>query len=332
MSKRTHFTTVTPLPAGITRETVLSTLHCHTEMIDLNPLVIERHPIKPPREASAEEINAQWYSVSDKINYIPGVYTGNLSFNACFNDLPDGLQTHILAPMGLDMRGRWTLGGTLPGEPRQPVEFGHGMPKTGLWLREDVDMKCNMVMTSFVKRTTKRTHSTLVERLIEKSHIKEAEGYNNTLKEQLELRNQYPPDYHSDMVSPAPAPYPLDGKPPLQHAPSVSDGGSIRSGGSMYDPRGSMHDPRSSIHDPRNSYPSTQLPIEHHYQQYPPVPTYATPQPRPQAGTNKSYPPIDAQHNPPYPMMPPPLFAAELPSQEAKTPIELAESGRPFQG
>jgi hypothetical protein len=37
MSKRTVFTTITPLPAGITRETVLETLHDHIEMIDLNP-------------------------------------------------------------------------------------------------------------------------------------------------------------------------------------------------------------------------------------------------------------------------------------------------------
>ena len=199
------------------------------------------------------------------------------------------------------------------------------MPKSGLWLREDVDMKCNVMMTSFVKRTTKRTHGTLVERLIEKSHMKEVESYNSTLKEQLELRNQYPPDYHSGMASPAVAPY-LDGKPPLQHATSVSDSGSIRSGG------GSMHDPRASYHDPRASYHSTQVPIEHRYQQYQPVPPYAAAQSRPPVVTNNSFPPTAVQNNPPYPLVPPALFTAELPSQEAKTPIELAGSQQPFQG
>lgn len=34
MSKRTVFTTITPLPTGITRETVLETLHNHFEMIE----------------------------------------------------------------------------------------------------------------------------------------------------------------------------------------------------------------------------------------------------------------------------------------------------------
>lgn len=34
MSKRTVFTTITPLPQGITRETVIETLHNHFEMIE----------------------------------------------------------------------------------------------------------------------------------------------------------------------------------------------------------------------------------------------------------------------------------------------------------
>ena len=181
MSKKTHFTTVTPLPAGITRETVLTTLHAHTEMIDLNPLVTERHPIRPPPAASAEEAHCQWYSISDKISYLPGVH-GSLTFMGCFHDLPDGLQTHILAPMGLDMKGRWTLGGSLPGEHRQPQELGLGVPKQGLWLKEDVVMKCNFAMTRFVRKTTEKAHSTLVDRLVEKAHIKEGDIYNERLE------------------------------------------------------------------------------------------------------------------------------------------------------
>lgn len=181
MSKQTHFTTVTPLPAGITRETVLTTLHAHTEMIDLNPLVLERHPIRPPPAATAEEAHCQWYSISDKISYLPGVH-GSVTFMGCFHDLPDGLQTHIHAPMGLDMKGRWTLGGSLPGEFRQAQELGLGVPKQGLWLKEDVTMKCNFAMTRFVRKTTEKAHSTLVARLVEKAHIKEGDTYNERLE------------------------------------------------------------------------------------------------------------------------------------------------------
>lgn len=63
MSKRTVFTTITPLPKEVTREIAVDTLHSHEEMIDLNPLVIERHPCKAPSFASAEEFHTVWYSI-----------------------------------------------------------------------------------------------------------------------------------------------------------------------------------------------------------------------------------------------------------------------------
>ena len=123
--------------------------------------MIERHPIKAPRKANPEEFHSQWYHVVDRyatsvnfimwrqsltsfrINYF-GV-NGKTEFDACFHDLARGLQTHIYAPLGLDIKGKWTLGGTLPHEPKEPVEMGLGVPKDGLWLREDVDMKCNIM-------------------------------------------------------------------------------------------------------------------------------------------------------------------------------------------
>ena len=174
-------TVATAIPAGITRQTVLETVHSHVEMIDLNPLVIERHPIKAPRNASAEEYHCIWYQLTDRVQYLPGgMASGKVSYNACFHDLPMGLQTHVFAPMGLEIKNKWTLGGSLPGEPREPQELGLNVPKTGLWLREDVDMKCNMLMTSFVKKTLKKAHATLVARLVEKSHIMEVQSENGS--------------------------------------------------------------------------------------------------------------------------------------------------------
>lgn len=172
MSKRTVFTTITPLPRGVTRHHVLSTLHNHVEMIDLNPLVIERHPIKPPPKATPEEFHCIWYLVTDKVSYLPGgLVSSKISYPACFHDLANGIQTHIYAPMGLEIRGKWTLGGNLPGEPAAPVEMGIGVPMQGLYVREDVDMKCNVLMTSFVKKTLKAAHAQLVARLSVKAQI-----------------------------------------------------------------------------------------------------------------------------------------------------------------
>ena len=185
MSKRTVFTTLTALPPGITRSTVMETLRTHTEMIDLNPLVQERHIIKPPTKASAEEYHCIWYQLTDRVQYLPGnLVAGKVSYDVCFHDLPNGLQTHCYAPLGLDIKGKWTLGGSLPGESREAVEIGLGVPKEGLWLREDVDMRCNMLMTSFVKKTLKKAHASLVDRLVEKAHLVEAKVYNERLMDE----------------------------------------------------------------------------------------------------------------------------------------------------
>lgn len=161
---------------------MLSTLHDHLEMIDLNPLVEERHPIKAPPNASAEEYHCQWYALTDRVQYLPGgLASGKVSYNVCFHDLGMGLQTHCYAPMGLNIKGKWTLGGSLPGEPIAPVELGVGAPMQGLWIREDVDMKCNIMMTSFVKKTLKKAHSKLVDRLVVKAQIVGAAQKNEQL-------------------------------------------------------------------------------------------------------------------------------------------------------
>ncbi|KAI5925279.1 hypothetical protein F4810DRAFT_71653 [Camillea tinctor] len=172
MSKRSTFTTISPLPAGISREFIIDFLHNHQEMIDLNPLIIERHPIPPPAHAPAEEQRCVWWSMTDKISYLPGgAMSGEVTYTAAFNDLPNGIQTHSYAPMGTDIRGRWSLNGTLPGEPLEPVELGLGAPRQGLYLREDVELRCNFMMSSFVKKTLKKAHGTLVSRLCEKAKI-----------------------------------------------------------------------------------------------------------------------------------------------------------------
>ncbi|KAI1631573.1 hypothetical protein F4809DRAFT_631623 [Biscogniauxia mediterranea] len=172
MSKRSNFTTISPLPAGISREFVINFLHNHQEMIDLNPLIIERHPIPPPAHAPAEEQRCVWWSMTDRISYLPGgAMSGEVTYTAAFNDLPNGIQTHSYAPMGTDIRGRWSLNGTLPGEPLEPVELGLGAPRQGLYLREDVELRCNFMMSAFVKKTLKKAHGTLVDRLCEKAKI-----------------------------------------------------------------------------------------------------------------------------------------------------------------
>lgn len=180
MSKRTVFTTISPLPAGVSRQIVLAFLHSHVDMIDLNPLVKERHPIDPPSQYPDEK-NCAWYSLTDKIDYLPGgKISGDVSYTCAFHDLRNGLSTHCRAAMGVDIREKWTVCGTLPGEPREPVELGIGAPSSGLYLREDCDLRCNILMTSFVKKNLKKSHAALVQRLVEKSQILSSSDFGST--------------------------------------------------------------------------------------------------------------------------------------------------------
>ncbi|KAG5300688.1 hypothetical protein I7I48_00469 [Histoplasma ohiense] len=173
MFKRIVFTTVTPLPSYIPRDLVIKTLHAHSEMIELNPLVIRHKRCKAPPNAPPDEFHCTWYELTDNIHYLPGrIIRSNVTYKACFHDLQRGLQTHIYAPTNLDIRNRWTVCGNMPGEPREPVELGlTNVPREGLFLREDVDMRCNTFAASFVKKTLKDAHAVLVDRLIMKADL-----------------------------------------------------------------------------------------------------------------------------------------------------------------
>ncbi|KAK6828128.1 hypothetical protein PG989_005314 [Apiospora arundinis] len=174
MSKRTTFTNVTPLPAGVSREAALGFLHDHEAMIDLNPLVIERHRLAEPPAYAPDDERAEsgsgctWWSMTDMITYLPGI-KGELTYAAAFLDLRHGLQTHVYAPMGTDIRNRWTLGGTLPGEPAEPVELGLGAPRQGLYIREDVELRCNFLMAGFVRKTLSKAHTKVIENIAERA-------------------------------------------------------------------------------------------------------------------------------------------------------------------
>ncbi|KAF3914642.1 hypothetical protein AA313_de0203056 [Arthrobotrys entomopaga] len=291
MSKRNVFTTITPLPPSISRRTVIDFFHNHEAMIDLNPLVIERHPIKAPDDSSPDEASCIWYSLTDKVHYLPGgIASGNVNYTACFNDLPNGVQTHCRAPASVDIRSLWSIRGSLPGEPKEPMELGLVVPKEGLYIREDVDLRCNFILASFVKKTLKKAHSVLMDRLTVSAERKEVD---KALSSQFPMRSdaastnttagpsdskgsisaqsvtgqqQYPP--MGAPILPHGSQHPAylghPGMPPYgysPHDPNFPHQYPQHSPLSSPDPR--MSDPRFSIAsspsaDPRMSYQSTQ--------------------------------------------------------------------------
>lgn len=182
MGKKTVFTNITPLPPNVSREVAVAMLHNHDEMIELNPLVIEHHPVKTPRDAPKDEfLDCAWHEMTDRISYLPGgIVKGKVTYKGCFHDLPNGLQTHVYAPMSLDIREKWTVCGALPGEPEEARELGLNTPRRGLYLREDGEMKCNMLVTSFVRKNLDNSHKVLVERILAKAERIQAQiNYNN---------------------------------------------------------------------------------------------------------------------------------------------------------
>ena len=181
LRKKEVYTLVTPIPHFIPRQLALDILHSHSEVITLNPLVIEHKAISPPRHAATDEYYSTWYEITQRIQYVPGVGklgSGKISFTGCFHDMPWGLQTHTYAPASVELRTKYSIRGNQPGiEPPEQREMGLeglGVPQEGLYLREDIEIKCNIAMVSFVKAQLKAANKEMVARIIKKSELLDA--------------------------------------------------------------------------------------------------------------------------------------------------------------
>lgn len=174
MPRKVAYTQVTPIPSHIPRQMGIDLLHSHGELIELNPLVLEYHQIKPPRDAPADEYFSTWYEIIERIQYIPGagkLGSGKISFRGVYHDMPWGLQTHVYPPGGIDLRVKYSIRGNQPGEPPEARELGSQAPAEGLYLREDIEIKANWTMISFVKKGMKDASKVMIARLIKKAEL-----------------------------------------------------------------------------------------------------------------------------------------------------------------
>jgi hypothetical protein len=167
---KTVYTKITPLPANIPRQLALELLHSHEEVIQLNPLVTGVRSIEAPRNASTDEYYSSWYEISQIITWGLGIKS-KYSFKGVFHDQPWGLQTHVYAPLGVDMRNKYRIGGNQPGEPREARELGVDTPVDGLYLREDVEITCNVAMMGIVKKEAKEATGIMINRLTRKAEL-----------------------------------------------------------------------------------------------------------------------------------------------------------------
>lgn len=209
MRKKTSYVHITPIPSFIPRQLAIDFLHNHGEIIELNPLVTGHEPIKAPRDAPADEFYSTWYEISQRIQYIPGIGkmgSGAIKFRGVFHDLPFGLQTHTYAPANVDLRNKWQICGNQPGEPPEPKELGSSAPPEGLYIREDVEIKCNVAMISFVKKEMQAAAKIMVDRLVKKAELLDS-GALHALMENGRLKTVNPADRSThDHRSPRPSP------------------------------------------------------------------------------------------------------------------------------
>ena len=180
LRKKELYTVITPIPSFIPRQLAIDILHSHSEIITLNPLVLGHKAIPAPRNAAADEYYSTWYEITERVQVIPGAGkfgSSKIQFNGCFHDMPWGVQTHIYAPMGIETRNRFRVGGNQPGEPPEHPEIGLeelGVPKDGLYLREDIEIRCNISLVSFVKSQNKAASKEMVNRIIKKAELLDA--------------------------------------------------------------------------------------------------------------------------------------------------------------
>ncbi|KAJ5766464.1 uncharacterized protein N7511_004080 [Penicillium nucicola] len=208
MRKKEAYTQITPIPSNVPRQLALDILHSHSEIITLNPLVLSHRPIKAPRDAASDEYYSTWYEITERVQYLPGLGkmgSGKISFKGCFHDTAWGLQTHMYAPMSIDLQSKWRIAGNQPDETpdlegREPRSAG--APANGLYLREDVEISCNLTLMSFVKGQLKAASKVLVDRLIKKAELLDA-GVLQAMMEDGKLRTFNPADRSSLIMSPS---------------------------------------------------------------------------------------------------------------------------------
>jgi hypothetical protein len=125
--------------------------------------------------------------------------------------------------MNLDIRNNWRIAGNQPGlEPAEPQELGIGAPREGLYLREDIEIKGNITVISFVKSQMKSASKILVDRLIKKAELLDA-GVLQAMMENGKLKTVNPNDRSNTMnVDAQPGAHPQLSPGLPYHSPSVS--------------------------------------------------------------------------------------------------------------
>ncbi|KAK7914333.1 hypothetical protein PG985_012036 [Apiospora marii] len=177
------------LPRNVTRQAVIEFLHSHEDIIDLSPLVKERHPIKAPASPPPhmqQLDHAAWWSITDRISYLPGhLLNGQYTYTGAFLNKSTGLEAYIDAPAGTTLKDVWSVVES-PSAPSSPSSSFSSSSQTTrpataatqpgeeagcLYIRVDSSANCHFALRAFVRKMLKRSHRELVRRLAAKTQL-----------------------------------------------------------------------------------------------------------------------------------------------------------------
>ena len=156
-----HNSIRTPIPTDVRREDLIATLHDHSFLITINPLVY-RH------EETGRTGDRVQYDVWDKVDMLPfGLWKHDVQFTVAFEDTSDGVVTDVQAPMNLTSHVRYTVqrdqsqGGSAGGE-------GTNAGGAGWMLVEELENSCSVFLKTFIDSTMvavhKKIHVSVIDR------------------------------------------------------------------------------------------------------------------------------------------------------------------------
>jgi hypothetical protein len=109
--------------------------------------------------------------MTDRISYLPRrILEGNLRYNAAFKNLHTGLETHVYAPLSVDIRETWAIRSNTSKE-EEEGGGGANKPTTRLCLLEEGWLNCHRLIRPFVSKNLDIAHKVLVERMVMKAEL-----------------------------------------------------------------------------------------------------------------------------------------------------------------
>jgi len=186
MFNKVHrFTVVVPIPNSIPPDAVVKTLHAHSPLLAIQPLMHSWYQI--PYDTLPEKVrddsehfatrirNADVvaYEIVETIALIPGVgswATKDIKFPGRFQNLPNGVKTSANAPGGVVVKGQYRVE-FRDGSEDDDIPYESG--ESGWYLVEDTSVECSALMMPLVAWNLDSSHKGMLEKLLESIHEKQ---------------------------------------------------------------------------------------------------------------------------------------------------------------